>query len=137
MSDVGDVRMRLLRSSELDERGEMDSCLFRPSLADVRGLNVPEPIGEGNSSPSSDNAELGSVNSCETDVGVPLMFGKSGEISPPKLRFRPLLVLAPEWSCLSAETETPPGPAVADCPLTPPLAAMELDRSGSVCCLLL
>ena len=127
--------MRLLRSSELDERGEIDSCLLRPSLAEVRGLNVPEPIGEGNSNPSSDNAELGSVSSCETDVGVPLMFGKSGEISPPKLRFLPLLVLAPECSCLS-ELETPAAVAGPCCP-PPPLAAMELDRSGSVCCLLL
>ncbi len=43
----------------------------------------PDPSGEGNSKPSSKNAELGRFSSCETDVGVPQMLCKSdGDVSP-------------------------------------------------------
>jgi len=97
-SDVGDVRIRLFRSSELLESGEIESALFRPNLADVRGLSWPDPRGEGNSNPSNGNAELGRLNSCETELGVPDRLGKSGEMSPypwgegPKLLTLPLLL---------------------------------------------
>ncbi len=91
--------MRLLRSSELVESGEMEeSVLFLPSRADASGLMWPDPSGEGNSSPSSEKAELGRFRSWEMDVGVPQMLGKSdGDVSPymgegPKLQTLPLLV---------------------------------------------
>ena len=64
--------MRLLRSSELLDRGEVEeSARFLPSLADVSGLIHPEPSGEGNSIPSREKAELGRFRSWEIDVGVP------------------------------------------------------------------
>lgn len=71
--------MRLFRSSELLDKGEMDRFRFRPNLADVKGLNCPDPKPEGKSIPSNENAELGRLNSCDTELGVP---GKSGEMSP-------------------------------------------------------
>ena len=79
--EVGDVRMRLFRSRELVERGEMEeSARFRPSLADVSGLIMPEPSGDGNSSPSSENADMGRLRSCDIEVGVPEILGKSGDV---------------------------------------------------------
>ena len=121
--------MRLLRSRELDESGEIDSCRFRPRRADVKGLSVPDPIGEGNSNPSRDSEELGSVSNCETDVGVPVMFAKSGEMSPCiELRVRPLLVLAPV--CLSEDAVTCPPPELAA------IEAVESRGSPPPCCLL-
>lgn len=98
--------MRLLRSSELLESGEIeDSALFRPSLADVRGLLRLEPSGEGNSMPSREKAELGRLSSWEMDVGVPQMLWKSeGDVRPcmgegPKLGTLPLCLLAVAELC--------------------------------------
>lgn len=104
--------MRLLRSSELEERGEMERALFRIMRSMVCGL--PEPMGVANSLPSEEgNPELGM--SWEREVGVPVWLGKSGEMR--------LRRMASELLCLptaAAEEEeevfpAPPAPPACKC----------------------
>lgn len=93
--------MKLFRSSELDERGEMEWALFRVILSVVCGLSRPDPIGVANSFPSEEENPDGM--SCESDVGVPVWLGNSGEI---RLRKMSPFALLPENSALICLPDT-------------------------------
>lgn len=52
-------------------------------LEAVSGLMIPDPSGDGYSSPSREKVELGKlVSSCEMELGVAERLGKSGDTIP-------------------------------------------------------
>ena len=127
MSELGEDRIRLLSSSwDVLERGEMEIGRLCPSFCPepaVSGLMMPEPSGDGYSSPSS-SAELGMfVSSWEMEVGVLDRLGKSGEANgierPPDGPTPHPLLRERAWT-----------PSPESCDLLSPLAARVLLASA-------
>lgn len=63
--------MRLLRSMELLESGEIDNCLLRLNLAEANGVACPDPTGVLKSKPSrAKRADVGTLKRAEDETAL-------------------------------------------------------------------